>query len=158
MQMDLAVLFLRVCLGSIFVVHAGVKLGWQDISVFWTTENLIASTLYHLGPFIRLVAHTFDFLTLEQAKILAITAALIEFTGGCLLIIGFFTRFAALWLCLLMLGAIYYHLPNGFSAAIGGYEWALLCLAGSQVLLFLGSGSFSLDGLLRAINTAESRA
>ncbi len=158
MRMDLAVLFLRICLGTIFVVHAGAKLGWQDIAFFWQTEDLITTTLNNLGPFIRLVSYNFDFLPPDLARLTAISAALTEFIGGWALILGFLTRFASLLLCLLMLGAVWYHHPWGFSAASGGYEWALLCLAASQTLLFLGSGCFSLDGLLRAINTAESRA
>ena len=41
------------------------------------------------------------------------------------------------------------HLANGFNVATGGYEFALTLLLGSLALIFLGSGAYSLAGVLK---------
>ena len=44
-----------------------------------------------------------------------------------------------------------------FYANNGGYEWAMLCLGASQVMVFMGAGRFSISGIFRAVTTAESQ-
>lgn len=157
MRRDLSLLFLRVCLGAIFIYHARMKLGWTDFSVFWNHDGILDYTYTQLGPFIQLVVQKLDFLSSELAETLAITAALVEYFGGWALLAGFFCRTAALLLCGMMVVAIYFHLPYGFDGAQGGFEWAMLCLAGCQMLL-MGPGRFSAEQLFSAITTAESQA
>ncbi len=157
MRQDLTLVFLRVCLGAIFIYHARMKLGWMEFSILWETDNLIHYTYTQLGPFIQLVSQTLSFLSPSQAEFMAIMAALVEYFAGWAILLGFLTRTAALLLCILMTVAIYFHLPYGFNGAQGGFEWAMLCLAGSQSLLG-GAGRFSIEGLISAITTAESQA
>lgn len=157
MRRDLTLVFLRVCLGAIFIYHARMKLGWTEFSILWETDNLISYTYTQLGPFIQLVTQTLDFLTPSQAEFMAISAALIEYCAGWGIFLGFMTRISAALLCCLMIVAIYFHLPYGFNGAQGGFEWAMLCLAGSQALL-TGAGRYSIEGLISATTTAESQA
>lgn len=157
MGTDLALVGLRVCLGSIFIVHGADKLGW-DSGVFWREDNLLDYTLIQLQGFTQLVAGLFGFLSEDQIRYLALSAALIELIAGWALALGFFTRHAALLLSGLMIVAIYFHLPQGFYARDGGFEWAMLCLAGSQVMVFMGAGRFSVSGIFRAVTTAESQS
>lgn len=153
---DLALVGLRVCLGTIFIVHGADKLGW-DIGVFLREDHLLEYTVQNLESFTRVVAELFSFLTPEQAQTLALTAAVVELFAGWAVLLGILIRPAALLLCGLMAVAIYFHWPNGFYASNGGYEWAMLCLAGSQVMVFMGPGRFSLSGITRAVTTAESQ-
>ncbi len=157
MGTDLALLGLRVCLGTIFVVHGADKLGW-DMGVFWREDNLMDYSFFHLQSFVGVVAGLFEFLSIEQARTLSMIAALTEFMAGWAIILGVITRVAALLLCILMTVAVYYHLPLGFYANNGGYEWAMLCLGASQVMVFMGAGRFSISGIFRAVTTAESQA
>src|SRR5215467_8711685 len=56
---------------------------------------------------------------------LAYLSAAAEFGGGILIAVGFFTRFAALCVCINMLVAIFgVHLKNGFTGQ-GNYQFAL---------------------------------
>lgn len=77
---------------------------------------------------------------------LAWATMLAETLGGILLIAGIKTRFVALALAPILIGAWYVHAGNGwvFSAPNGGWEYPaylfLLCLAQS----LLGSGAFAL--------------
>src|SRR5262245_4750047 len=67
-----------------------------------------------------------------------------QFFGGTLLVLGLFTRYAALALCIPMLVAIFkVHLKNGFFLP-GGFEFALTVLAGLVSLLLSGPGGMTL--------------
>lgn len=157
MGTDLALVGLRVCLGSIFIMHGADKLGW-DIGIFWREDNVMEYTFIQLQGFMQLVAGLLGFLSEDQVRYLSLFAALTELVAGWALALGLFTRLAALLLSGLMIVAIYFHLPQGFYAREGGFEWAMLCLAGSQVMVFMGAGMFSVSGIFRAVATAESQA
>lgn len=76
-------------------------------------------------------------------KILAIAEPL----GGIAVLLGILTRYAALGLAIIMLGAIYMKIMTwgmGF-AAQGGWEFDLALLSLTSVLLCYGPGKYSLD-------------
>ena len=83
---------------------------------------------------------------LEPATFLATWVGCFEFFGGLLLVIGLWTRPAALVIAFqLFVAAFYYHLPNGFFFNQGGYEYALLWGVIALAIFFRGAGSFSVD-------------
>ena len=81
------------------------------------------------------------------------TAAAIVVTGvetlcGLALVVGFFTRWAAIPLAINMLvAAVIVHQPAGFFLP-NGYEYALTLLAACASLSLLGSGAYAVESLL----------
>jgi putative oxidoreductase len=79
----------------------------------------------------------------------AVVLTLVELLGGIALILGVATRVAAVLLAIDMTVAILkVHLPHGFFAQGGGYEFALTLLAATVCLALAGAGSVSVDGAL----------
>lgn len=79
-------------------------------------------------------------------KLFAVLAALAESLGALLLLVGLFTRWAALVVALNMAVAVYYHLaldPNQ------RYELAALYLAVALLLALGGPGAASVDAVVR---------
>ncbi|MCL2723130.1 MAG: DoxX family protein [Polyangiaceae bacterium] len=83
---------------------------------------------------------------------LAAIAVLVEFFGSIALIIGAFSRIAALGILGLMVGAIVtVHLPNGFfmnwfgQKAGEGFEYHLLAIGLALVTVVVGGGRGSID-------------
>lgn len=157
-QKDLALFGLRVTLGSIFITHACDKLGWYNLSVFWETDNLLIHTQNSLGTFSGIIHEIFPMLTHNQSHQLASFSALAELIAGFAIFLGIFSRLAAFYLCSMMCFAIYYHFPNGFYGSENGYEWAMLCLGGSQAILFMGEGRFSIYNLYLVTTTEQMKA
>lgn len=156
MQKDLALLGLRIALGSIFIVHACDKFGWHSLWTLWEVDEITTYSALSLAPFVQLVGEIFTFLNPTQSFWLATSAAGIELVAGWCLVLGIFNRLAGLLLSLIMIVAVYFHFPYGFYGNEGGYEWAMLCLAGSQSIMLLGAGRISLHALLLAISTQQS--
>jgi uncharacterized membrane protein YphA (DoxX/SURF4 family) len=75
-----------------------------------------------------------------------------ELIGGLLLLVGFWSRLAALWLMVIQIGAIYtVTWVRGFSLQEGGgYEYNFVLMAACLAVVFLGSGPLSLSGYFRA--------
>lgn len=75
--------------------------------------------------------------------------------GGILIVVGLWTRWAALANVPIMASAVFFfHLKQGFflrplGAGVGGYEYALTVLATTVALVLLGSGAASIDGARR---------
>ena len=68
-----------------------------------------------------------------------------EFFGGILVLLGLFTRIAALAICIDMGVAIWkVHFHNGLTGQ-GGYEFPLALAALAFALIFLGAGPIALD-------------
>ena len=123
--LDWNLIFLRFGVGLIFLVHGLGK-------------------LLNVGPAALGLAKTSGFfatLGIPAAAVMAVVVALVETLGGAFLIVGLFTRFAALGLSINMLVAfLLVHLPKGFSIQKGGYEFVMLLFFGAVTLFFAGAG------------------
>lgn len=72
-----------------------------------------------------------------------------ELIGGIALGAGFLTRFAAIGISIIMIGAIWkFHGPKGFSLP-GGYEYNFAILVMCACLILGGGGSLALDRFIR---------
>ena len=132
-----APIFARLTLGIIFFAHGSQKLlGWFGGSGWSGTIQFF-----------------------EQSGVpafLAILLIITEFFGGIAIILGFFTRLAALGLTVAMIVAIYkVHLPNGFFLNwfnvpnMGhGIEYSLALIGLSLSLLVWGAGNLSVDQMI----------
>jgi putative oxidoreductase len=78
---------------------------------------------------------------------LAWAAALSEFVGGILLIIGLATRIAALFIVATMAVAVFKVHWGSFPVSQGGMEFALTLGVVALGLIFTGPGRFALDAL-----------
>ena len=118
---------LRVVVGMVFLVHGGQKLfvfGFGGVAAFLGQVGIPAPGLA------------------------AVILTAVEFLGGLALLLGLFTRWAAIPLAMVMLVAILaVHLKAGFFLP-DGYEFALTLLGANVALALLGSGEASVDGVL----------
>src|SRR5918998_984256 len=81
--------------------------------------------------------------------LIALAHVLTEVVGGAALILGLFTRLAAVPLAFSMLVAtVLVHLPNGFFSSSGGVEFTLLLTVACVALALTGPGKTSLDRVL----------
>jgi len=146
---DVGLLLLRVIIGGLFMLHGYPKLfGGPGKPVYPRLQR-------HLGPgFAQFMEHggihnfraTVERIGVPMPHLMAWVAALSEFVGGGLLILGWLTRPAALLLCGNMGVAISrVHWRTGLMGQ-GGYELALALLAGLLGILFAGPGAISIDG------------
>jgi len=121
----LALLLLRLGLGIIFIYHGFPKL--------FTHMSEAATAFPHMG----------------FPSYFAYIAGIVEFFGGCLLIVGLFTRIAALLIAGEMaIALIKVHLPQGGPLAIGNYQLPLALAVSAFTLVALGAGALSLDRLI----------
>jgi putative oxidoreductase len=121
-----AALVMRLSLGVMFVAHALLKL-----AVF---------TLPGTAQF-------FQSIGLPGPLAYAVFAA--ELVGGLLLIAGVGTRWVAIALLPVLLGATWAHAGNGwvFSAPKGGWEYPAFLAAATVVQALLGNGAYALANL-----------
>ncbi|WP_378956523.1 DoxX family protein [Pelosinus sp. sgz500959] len=127
-----SMLVLRVSLGVIFLAH-----GLQKISGF---EGIVAF-----------------FASIGLPAILAYVVTAIETIGGACLILGLFTRAAAVGIIMIMLGAIFtVKLSKGF---LNGYEFDVSLLAIAMALVLSGSNTLSLGKFLSSAfgNSAKNK-
>ncbi|MGH7376481.1 MAG: DoxX family protein [Candidatus Methylomirabilales bacterium] len=118
---------LRVVVGIVFLVHGGQKL-------FVFGFGGVANFLGQVG--------------IPAPMLAAVVVTAVEFLGGLALLLGLFTRLAAIPLAINMLVAILtVHLKAGFFLP-NGYEFALTLLAATVALVLLGSGEASVDRAL----------
>lgn len=119
-------LLLRLVVGSAFILH-----GWGKIQNPFNWASW-------MGP---------D----APPSFLQFLAAISEFGGGILWILGLLTPLASFGILCTMLGALFFvHFPNGdvFVGQNGTYELPLVFLAVALLLLLAGPGRFSLDARL----------
>ena len=120
-----AALLLRVSLGVMFLAHGFL----MKIMTFG-----FAGTMGFFG-------------SLGYPPILGAIVALAETAAGIALVLGIFTRTAALAAVPILLGATLQHAGNGwvFSTAGGGWEFPVFWTAALFVQAGLGAGAFALD-------------
>ncbi|TGK34874.1 DoxX family protein [Leptospira gomenensis] len=134
---DLNSLILRVVLGLVIFPHGAQKLfGWFGGYGFKGTMGFFTGTM----------------------KLPAVVAFLViigESFGSLALILGLFTRFTAVSIAIILLGAaLLVHKENGFfmnwyGAQKGeGYEFHILAIGAALLLTITGAGSYSLDQLI----------
>lgn len=83
-----------------------------------------------------------------------------ELVGGALILAGVYTRWAALALVPILLGATWAHLGNGwlFSAPNGGWEYPAFLAAAAIAQALLGDGRYALAELMGARRPILARA
>ncbi len=134
---DAAITILRLVLGVVFFAHGAQKLlGWFGGYGFTGTMGFFTGVLH--------IPAVFAFLAIAA-----------EFVGGLGLIFGLLTRVAAFGIsCNMIVAVAMVHHQFGFfmnwtGAQKGeGYEYHLLLLAASVVLMIRGAGAGSVDRLL----------
>jgi len=120
--------FVRIIVGIMFLMHVSGKFAAGPTAV-------AANTLARNG--------------IEPALVWAYVIMFLESVGGVCLIIGLFTRFFAAALAIEMLIALLFvHLPRGYAAGAGGYEYVLLIGAVCLVIAIRGGGPYSVDRLI----------
>jgi len=117
----LGLLVLRICLGLIFFSHGYPKLAHSPAGMqeFFVQHGLPGYFVYIAG--------------------------VLEVFGAILLVLGLFTRAAALLLAIEMGVAIWKVHNTGSYLAVHNYEFPLAMLAGSFALATVGAGLLSLD-------------
>jgi putative oxidoreductase len=127
-MLPVAETLMRVVVGVMFLMHVSVK--------FHLGSNTVAESIFAKNG-------------IEPALLWTYVVMFLELFGGACLVVGLFTRFVAATLAIEMLIALLFvHLPNGYAAAAGGYEYVLLIGAVCFVLAIRGGGPYSVDGLL----------
>jgi putative oxidoreductase len=137
-QVNLALLILRLTVGTVFIAHGAQK-------------------LFSFG--IGGIAGGFTQMGVPLPGVMAPLISILEFFGGIALVLGLLTRLAALGLVCDMLGAIIVvHGKEGFFLP-KGYEFVLLLLGASLALVVAGAGRYSVDDAIdtRLSNPAISR-
>ena len=122
---DIAHMGLRASIGIIFIVHGFGNFGNPGFGGWISSMGIPAE--------------------------MQIPIALAEFVPGILLLIGVLTRLSGLLLAIVMLGAIF--LVKGASnlTGDGGYEFDLILLATSLVIIASGPGRISISHLIKKI-------
>ncbi|MDX1543197.1 MAG: DoxX family protein [Christiangramia sp.] len=121
--LDFGLMIFRIGIAGLMLSH-----GYPKLLKFFGSEELIFGDPLGLGP-----TFTFTF------------AVFAEFFCSLLIMFGFLTRIAAIPLILTMgVAALVVHMPDGF----GKQELPLLYMFGFILLLFSGSGKYSLDFML----------
>ena len=132
----LALLLMRLALGAIMVAHGYHK---------------VFGGLHHHAQMVA---------SLGLPAWLGYVSAFTEFLGGLLILVGLFTRVAALGVCLDLFVAIWkVHLHNGLigSPDRPGYEFALAAFALAFAIIFFGGGPIAMDHILRGGGRGASR-
>jgi putative oxidoreductase len=119
------ILLLRVSLGLMFIAHSLV--------LKWMTFTLAGTAQY--------------FESLGLPAFLAYATFWAELAGGILLVLGVQSRWVALALLPVLLGAFWVHAGNGwvFSATGGGWEYPLYLVVLSVAQALLGDGAHALS-------------
>ena len=126
---EIAYALLRVVIGYILFMHGWVKLGAGVAAV--------AGGMTKMG--------------LEPGSGFAYAAMFLETVGAACLIVGLFTRFFAAALAIEMAVAfVVVHLPKGFAAGQGGFEYVLLIgiVLFAIAIAIRGGGRYSVDRLI----------
>lgn len=133
---DFAALLLRVSLGIMYLAHS--------IVLKWMTFTLAGTAQY------------FESIGLPAS--LAYVTFFAEAIGGILLILGVQTRWVAIALLPILIGALGVHSGNGwvFTSNGGGWEYPLYLIILSVVQALIGDGAFALSRSFRLPFTSNS--
>jgi putative oxidoreductase len=124
---EIAYALLRAVIGYILFMHGWAKLGMGVAAV---TGAMAKNGL-------------------EPGSFFAYAAIFLETVGAACLVVGLFTRFFAAALAIEMaIAFLVVHLPKGFSAAHGGYEYVLLIGIVLFAIAIRGGGRYSVDRLI----------
>ena len=119
---------LRVVVGIVFLMHGGQK--------------LFIYGFHNVGGFMQQLG-------IPLPQVAGVVVTLVEFFGGLALLLGLFTRWAAVLIaCDMLVAVTVVHLRGGFFLP-KGFEYALTMLAASVTLALAGPGAGALDTLLR---------
>lgn len=132
MDVDLALLVLRVGIGTVFVAHGLQKLfGWWNGPGWAGFKGFIGS------------------MGLRPALFWASISLIAELGGGLAVIAGLLVPLAAAGLVAQAIVLTWkVHVPNGFWVGNGGIEFPIALLAGAFAVQLLGPGTWALDSLL----------
>ncbi len=119
---NLAALVLRLALGSMFVAHGLLK--------------VLVFTLPGTAQF---------FVSVGFPAWTAYPVTALEITGGVMLILGVYTRWVALALLTVLVGALSVHAGNGwlYTNPNGGWEYAAFLAVTAVVQVILGGGRYT---------------
>lgn len=130
-----AALALRLSLGAMFIAHAALK-----YFVF-----TLPGTVQFFG-------------SLGLPAVFAYGTFAAELVGGLLLIAGWHTRWIALALVPVLLGATWVHAGNGwlFTAPNGGWEYPAFLSVAAIVQALLGDGAYALSSRARRVTRLQA--
>jgi putative oxidoreductase len=130
---DLALLVLRISVGVVITMHGLLKLGWVG-----------------KGGSPAATAGWFEnYLGFKPGIFWAWVSIFAESLGGVLVALGLFGPFPAAAVAAdLVVVTIVAHLPKGFWAHEGGWEFPVPVAAGALAVALIGNGQYSLDALL----------
>ena len=127
-MLPVAETLVRVVVGAMFLMHVSGKF---KIGAAAVAANIFAKN------------------GLEPALTWAYVVMFLELVGGACLLVGLFTRFFAAALAIEMLVALLFvHMPKGYAAGGGGYEYVLLIGAACLFFAIRGGGIYSIDRFL----------
>jgi putative oxidoreductase len=127
-MLPIAGTFVRIVVGIMFLMHVSGK--------FKIGADAVAANILGKNGF-------------EPALMWAYVIMFLESVGGACLIVGLFTRFFAAALAIEMLVALLFvHLPKGYAAGSGGYEYVLLIGVVCLTIAIRGGGPYSVDRLI----------
>lgn len=126
-MLPVAATLVRVVVGIMFVMHVMGK--------FHNGADAVAAYMGKNG--------------LQPGLLFAYAAMFLESVGGACLIVGLFTRFFAAALAIeILIALLVVHLPKGYAASGGGFEYVLLIGAVCFVFAIRGGGPYSVDRLI----------
>ena len=130
---DLALLVLRIAVGVVISMHGFMKLGW--VGKGGSPAGVAGWFGGQLG--------------FRPGVFWAWVSILAEGLGGVLVALGLFGPFpAAAVTADLVVVTIVAHVPKGFWAGNGGWEFPVPLAAGAFAVALIGNGTYSLDAML----------
>lgn len=124
-MLPIALTVLRIVVGIMFLMHVSGK--------FRVGAGAVAANIFAKNG-------------VEPALLWAYVVMFLESVGGACLIIGLFTRFFAAALAIEMLVALFaVHLPKGYAAGAGGFEYVLMIGVVCFAIAIAGGGPYSVD-------------
>jgi putative oxidoreductase len=141
-------------------MNGQTKLIFPGLAGFYASMLPVAATLVRVVVGIMFLMHVWGKFNAGAARIatgfanyglpmpglFAYTAMGLELIGGACLIVGLFTRFFAAALAVEMgIAFIFAHLPKGYAAGAGGFEYVLLIGVVLLAIAMRGGGPYSVD-------------